>query len=82
MSRLSSKLVALVMALVMLLSASAAVAEANDTPIIFTYVCSTEPDTLDPSIWFTTSPMNLNVYQPLLKVNPEGSAEPYTYLVA
>ncbi len=57
-------------------------AEENETPIVFTYVCSTEPDTVDPSVWFTTSPMNLNVYQPLLKANPEGSEEPYTYLVA
>ena len=53
-------------------------AEENETPIVFTYVCSTEPDTVDPSVWFTTSPMNLNVYQPLLKANPEGSEEPYT----
>lgn len=54
----------------------------SDSPTVFTYVLSSEPDTLDPAIWFTTSPMNLNVYQPLLQVNPEGSAEPYSCIVA
>lgn len=76
------KMIALVLALAMILPAAGALAEANATPIIFTYVCSTEPDTVDPSVWFTTSPMNLNVYEPLLKINPEGSEEPFTYVIA
>ncbi len=76
------RIFALVLVCTMVLAMPAATAEENATPIIFTYVCSTEPDTLDPSIWFTTSPLNLNIYQPLLKVNPEGADEPYEYLVA
>ncbi len=54
----------------------------NKEPIVFTYALSTEPDTLDPSVWFTTSPLNLNVYQPLLEVNPAGSAEPFRFVIA
>ncbi|MCR4397719.1 MAG: ABC transporter substrate-binding protein [Firmicutes bacterium] len=51
-------------------------------PVVFTYVSSTEPDLLDPSIWFTTTPLNLNVYQNLLEVNPEGSDKPFTPMLA
>jgi len=53
-----------------------------DQPLVFTYALSSEPDSLDPSVWFTTSPLNLNVYQGLLEVNPPGSKEPFTPVLA
>ncbi len=55
---------------------------APTTQNIFTYVLSTEPDSIDPSIWFTTSPLNLNVYQTLLEVNQPGSEKPFTPMLA
>lgn len=54
----------------------------NKEPVVFTYALSTEPDTLDPAIWFTTSPLNLNVYQTLLEVNPPGSEEDFSPVIA
>ncbi|MGM9974236.1 MAG: ABC transporter substrate-binding protein [Clostridiaceae bacterium] len=56
--------------------------KSSEEPVVFTYALSTEPDTLDPSVWFTTSPLNLNVYQPLLQVNTESEDEPYKYVIA
>jgi peptide/nickel transport system substrate-binding protein len=56
--------------------------EENAEPLVFTYVMASEPETLDPAIWFTTSPLHMNVYQPLLQANNEGSEEPFTYLIA
>jgi len=57
-------------------------AAGEEQPLVLTYVLSTEPDTLDPAIWFTTSPVNLNLYQNLLEVNPEGSEETFSPMLA
>lgn len=54
----------------------------NKEPVIFTYALSSQPDTLDPAVWFTTSPLNLNVYQTLLQVNPPDSKEAFTPVIA
>lgn len=55
---------------------------ANNNPLIFNYVLSTEPDSLDPAVWFTTSPMNLNVYQNLLEVNIDDPDNPFQPMLA